>query len=289
MKLIVNADDFGQSHEINQAVIQAHREGILTSASLMVAGAAFDEAVRLAWQTPTLSVGLHVAVVDAPAVLPLSQIPRLLDDAGKLPSNPVWAGLRYALDGRVREELGRELAAQFSRFAATGLPLSHVDGHLHLHVHPTVFHLLLPLMLRYRARGFRLACAPPPAAWGRDPREFAGKAASAAALALLSRRCQRLLRGSGIAVAAQTYGFLRSGHMDERYVLDLLSRINGVSAEIYFHPTTGHRTDLQGPNPGDLQTLLSTSIRRTVVRRRLKLCGYPDLFAPSDDRRAVSA
>lgn len=289
MKLIVNADDFGRSHEINQAVIQAHREGILTSASLMTGGAAFEEAVRLAWQNPTLSVGLHVAVVDAPAVLPLSQIPRLLDDAGRLPSNPVWAGLRYALDGSVREELSRELAAQFARFAATGLPLSHVDGHLHLHVHPTVFQLLLPLMIRYRARGFRLACAPPRAAWGRDPREFASKAFSAAALAMLSRRCQRLLCGTGIAVTAQTYGFLRSGHMDEHYVLNLIDHIDGMSAEIYFHPTTGARIDREGPNPGDLQTLLSVPIRRAVDRRRLKLCGYPDLFSSNGHRRAVSA
>src|SRR3990172_9610287 len=103
MQIILNADDFGRSSAINRAVMLAHREGVLTSASLMVSGDAFEEAVALA-----------------------------------------------------RATLALEMNAQFERFAATGLPLSHVDGHLHMHLHPTVFRLLLPLAEKYGARGLRV-------------------------------------------------------------------------------------------------------------------------------------
>src|ERR1043166_8184955 len=93
VNLLVTADDFGRSPEINRAVIRAHREGILTTASLMVAGPAADEAVALARQNPTLAVGLHLVVVDGPAVLPHEQIPHLTDLSDCFPDNPVRLGL----------------------------------------------------------------------------------------------------------------------------------------------------------------------------------------------------
>ena len=88
MKLIVTADDFGRSHEINVAVLEAHRHGILTSASLMVAGEAFAEAVEMVRDTPTLAVGLHVVLVDGRAVLPYARIPQLVNSDGCFPNTP---------------------------------------------------------------------------------------------------------------------------------------------------------------------------------------------------------
>ena len=113
---------------------------MLTSASLMVAGDAFEEAADMARRMPGLAVGLHVVLVDGRAVLPPRRSLISLMRNGRFPRDPFRAGLGYALlSRRGREELDRELAAQFERFASTGLPLSHVDGHCHLHAHPTVF------------------------------------------------------------------------------------------------------------------------------------------------------
>jgi hypothetical protein len=93
MQVILTADDFGRSAAINAAVLRAHREGVLTSASLMVAGEAAEEAVALARETPSLAVGLHLVAVDGPTVLSQGEIPHLVDEWGRLPADPVRLGL----------------------------------------------------------------------------------------------------------------------------------------------------------------------------------------------------
>src|ERR1700726_342545 len=94
-RLIVNADDFGRSHAINLAVIRAHREGILTTASLMVNEAAAEEAVALARENPGLGVGLHLALVCGRSALPPSAIPNLVNTHSQFTDNPVAAGFGY--------------------------------------------------------------------------------------------------------------------------------------------------------------------------------------------------
>jgi hopanoid biosynthesis associated protein HpnK len=154
--LIVNADDFGISEEVNEAVIRAFREGVLTSTSLMVTGAAFSQAVELAKENPGLAVGIHLVTVVGQSVLPHSEIPTLVDEQGNFSNNPTLAGLKYYFSPRARRELRRELAAQFEKFHSTGLRLSHIDGHLHLHVHPVIFSAALELGVKYGARRMRV-------------------------------------------------------------------------------------------------------------------------------------
>ncbi len=155
--LVLGADDFGRSSDVNRAVEWAWRAGMLTSASLMVTGEAFEEAADMARRMPGLAVGLHVVLADGRAVLSPGEVPHLVDVRGRFPSDPLRAGLRYAILGRRgREELRRELAAQFERFASTGLALAHVEGHCHLHAHPAVFGLVVPLAKTYGACGIRL-------------------------------------------------------------------------------------------------------------------------------------
>ena len=143
LRLIVNADDFGRSRSINEAVVRAHREGILTTASLMVNEPSCAEAVTLAKQNPTLGVGLHLTLLMGHSALPPKKIPGLVNTQGEFSNNPVGVGFRYFIKGSLREQLRAEIHAQFKNFRATGLPLDHVNGHLNLHLHPTVFRLLL--------------------------------------------------------------------------------------------------------------------------------------------------
>ena len=311
MQVIMNADDFGRSASINAAVMRAHREGVLTSASLMVAGDAVEEAVALARETPTLAVGLHVVVAEGRAILPPREIPHLIDSSGHFSNNPMRIGLRYFLSRTVQEELARELAAQFDRFAATGLPLSHVDSHLHMHVHPTVFNLLLPLAEQYGARGLRL----PRDDWlalGYNRERVGMKITWAITFGLLCRWCLGRLRSHHLTVTHRVYGLMQTGQMQEAYVVHLLRRLKVPTAEIYFHPAAvpgGEATSLQaspppqswgeslheaqvpprigglggpfsaglGPNPGDLATLLSPAVRQVIEERGLRLATYPTL------------
>ena len=152
-RLIVNADDFGLSASVNEAVIRAHREGILTTASLMVNEPGFDEAVRLARENPKLGVGLHLTLLHGHAALLPEKIPGLVNPRGEFGNSPVGVGLRYFFNRGVRGSLRAEIHAQFEKFRSTGLPLDHVNGHLHLHLHPAVFKILMadagPLGIRH--------------------------------------------------------------------------------------------------------------------------------------------
>ncbi len=275
--MIFNADDFGRSPAINAAIIRAHREGVLTSASLMVTGDAFAEAVALARATPTLAVGLHLVVSGGRAALSPQQVPHLVDAGGRFAEDPLRAGLRYAFLRAARRELAREIAAQFERFAATGLPLAHVDGHHHLHVHPVIFNLLLPLAQRYGARGVRVPRDDLWLALRYDRRDAATKIAWGLALALVCRWCARRARSNRLAVVDRVYGVMQSGQMREDYVVRALRELTAPTAELYFHPSLEASGEALGPNPDDLAALLSPAIREVIIERKLRPASYATL------------
>lgn len=211
MWIILNADDFGRSTGINTAVIRAHHEGVLTSASLMVTGDAVEEAITLARETPTLAVGLHVVVANGRSVLSPGEIPHLVDGDGHFSNDPIRIGLRYYFSRMARAELTRELAAQFERFTTTGLPLSHVDSHLHLHLHPIVFDLMLPLAVKFGARGVRLPRDELWLALRHNRQRAATKIMWAIVFRLLCRWCVSRLRNHRPIVAHRVYGLMRTG------------------------------------------------------------------------------
>jgi chitin disaccharide deacetylase len=277
MRVVVAADDFGSSPEVNAAILTAHRQGVLTSASLMVAGDAVGEAVSMARGMPQLAVGLHIVVVDGPATLAPHQIPHLVQSNGRFPSDPLPVGLRYAFSRAARQELAAELHAQFERFAATGLPLAHVDGHHHMHLHPAVFDLLLPLAEVYGARGVRLPREDLRLALAHSRERAGTKVLSALVFGLLRHRCERKLRGCDLIVADRVYGLTQTGQMHEAYVLELIRRLQVPTAEVYFHPSTASSGGNLGPNHGDLHTLLSPAVRRAFEERGISLATYPGL------------
>lgn len=281
--VIINADDFGANSEINQAVVRAHREGVLTSASLMVTGKAVEEAVSLARQNPDLAVGLHLTLAEAWPALPPRELPLVTDRAGKLKSGPA-VGMAAFFHPQARRAVLREMEAQFALFAKTGIPLSHVDGHLHFHLHPTVLPRLLELAQEHGARGIRIPRDEFRRALRSGLKQPLLKAAWALIYAILNRRAIRCVRRSSLAVANRVYGLFKTGDMDEAYVtrvLESLAEGSVDSVELYFHPTTGPRQDPLGPNPGDLATLLSPRIRELIDRRGLRLGTYPMLAEES--------
>ncbi len=298
-RIILNADDFGRSASINAGVIRAHRDGVLTSASLMVTGEAAVEAVALARRTPTLAVGLHLVLAGGRPALPASEIPHLVGPSGLLPASPVWAGLGYSLGRAARTELARELEAQFGLFAAAGLPLAHVDGHMHLHLHPVALDLILPLAREHGARILRLPRDDLGLSMRHSRRLAASKIAWTLVFGLLRRSAARRLRAldritagavaagrltAGPATADRVYGLLESGHMTEAYVLRVLKTLVRLSrgsaarthpdragagrrpylAELYFHPDVGPRLEALGPNPDDLACLVSPAVREAI-------------------------
>jgi hopanoid biosynthesis associated protein HpnK len=141
-RLIVNADDLGLTPAVNRGVVRSFQDGIVTSASLLVTGSAFEDAVALAQQNPKLDVGLHLALVEERAVLGPDVLPTLVDETGRFPRSSAEF-IRRAVLGRISwDEVEREVAAQIALFQKTGLRLSHLNSHQHLHMFPPVFRVV---------------------------------------------------------------------------------------------------------------------------------------------------
>jgi hopanoid biosynthesis associated protein HpnK len=282
LRLIINADDFGMSNEVNEAVIRAYRDGVLTTTSLMVTGQAFDQAVRLAKENPGLGVGIHLVTVVGRSVLAMTEIPSLVDQDRNFSNNPTAAGLKYFFSPQARAELRKELAAQFAKFHSTGLPLSHIDGHLHLHVHPVIFNEALELGEKYGCRRMRVPEEEPQLAIEFDSRNLMQKRAHALLFGGLARWMKPKLRARGFTFAEQVYGNLQSGNMNERYFLYALDHLTAETNEIYFHPALyldDKLTDDQRQGTIELEALTSATVKRRISELGIKLINYGEIEA----------
>jgi len=234
-RLIINGDDFGSSRQVNEAVILAHRRGVLTSASLMVSGRAYEHAVALAKDNPGLAVGLHVTCADGYPVMHPSEIPHVAGNNGTFPANPALAGLRYFFGRNARRELFNEVVAQFEKFSRSGLAFSHVDSHCHLHVHPVVLDTIVEISEMYGIKRVRVPSDCFFAALPFLPSPLV-PAGYALVFKLLTARMKRKLRRRGFIFPQRVYGNFLTGAMSLEYVLSLLKGLPRGDSEIYFHP-----------------------------------------------------
>jgi len=269
-RLIVNADDFGRSESINAAVLRAHCDGILTTASLMVNEPAAKEAVALAREHPRLGVGLHLTLLLGHSALPPSRIPGLVNARGEFGVNPVGAGWRYFVTKRLRTQLRDELAAQFERFQQTGLELDHVNGHLHLHLHPTIFALLMENAGSWGITRLRLTWDP----FWLNARLASGawlyRGVHAALHHLLSRRARPALRQRSIRHTGVVFGLLQNGRVDEDYLVNLLPHLPPGDSELYSHPSLDEFKN-------ELDALLSPRVKQLLREQNIELIRYQDL------------
>jgi hopanoid biosynthesis associated protein HpnK len=273
---VINGDDFGFSAGVNRAIVEAYRRGVLTSTSLMVTGEAFDEAVRLAAETPGLAVGLHLVLVSGSSVLPHREIPHLVDRKGGFHRGPVMTGLVYQFSSAARREIKLEIRAQLERFIQTGLPLSHVDGHLHMHMHPVVFDTLVQVAVEYGVRVIRLPREEVSTAIRIDKSNLMGKLIWGWIFEKLHRHGARKLEQSGIGYADRVYGLMASGHMTEDYMLELIPQMAGRWVELYSHPALAAAGEpVNGPEgPAELAALLSDKVRDALAESGFQLSTF---------------
>jgi hopanoid biosynthesis associated protein HpnK len=288
-RLVVTADDFGAAPEVNAAVVRAHREGILTSTSLMVTGDAVEEAVRLARDNPRLAVGLHLVLAQGRPAAPVAEIRDLVAADGAFRRDPVTTGIRYAFEyvfRTGRAQLRREVEAQLTAFAATGLTLAHVDGHLNMHLHPMVLPVLLELAPRFGIRAMRLLREDLGAALRHDAAHFPRKVTEGVVFQALGAYAAPRLRAAGIATADRVYGMHQTGHVDERYLLSLLAALPPGVNEVYCHPAEGvapamapyqHGYD----HAGELTALTSARVREAVGTAGIELVTYAECGQPA--------
>lgn len=235
-RLIVTADDFGAAREVNEAVEAAHRGGILTAASLMVAGPAAGDAIARARRLPSLRVGLHLVLVEGRPVLPASAVPRLVDRDGALRADMPSLGAALCCSRQARRELAAEITAQFVAFRATGLALDHCNAHKHFHLHPVIGRLMAQIGAGFGLRAVRVPLEPLRVLRAVDPDTPRAPALLTAPFARLLRR---RIRAAGLLAPDQVFGLQWSGRMTRGRLCGLLRNLPDGLSEIYLHPATG--------------------------------------------------
>jgi chitin disaccharide deacetylase len=261
-ELVFTADDFGLSVQINEAVELAHRDGILNAASLMVAGPAATDAVRRARALPALRVGLHLVVIEGPAVLPASAIPDLVDARAQFASDQFRLGMSYFFRPKVRRQLATEIRAQFAAFAATGLALDHADAHKHMHLHPTVGQMMIAIGREFGLQRVRVPAEPPAVLARCGTRVGLG----GRALYHWSRLLRRQVRAAGMASTDHCFGIAWTGHMTTERVRCLLTALPEGTSELYFHPAVARDAAFQRLMPDyEHDAELATLLDRTML------------------------
>jgi chitin disaccharide deacetylase len=277
-RLIVNADDFGLSPEVNAGIIRAHRDGILRSASLMVAEPAAPAAADLARDNPALDVGLHAVVCRGRSVLDASRLGAAVGTTGEFIDSPVAAGMRYFFDRSLRTAMTDELRAQVERHLELVGYLNHIDGHLNFHVHPLFADILVNLALEYKVPCIRLPRERVMTTLRLRQDNAARKLVESIIFRTLSRRTQRMMAERGLTSTDALFGLHQSGHLSEDYVVGVIDRIRDGVTELYFHPAT----DIGGTPPAaaaqlEVEILTGARVREAIARNGIELITFADL------------
>lgn len=275
--LIVTADDFGADVAVNDAVERAHRHGILRCASLMVTGAAAADAVARARALPTLGVGLHLVLVEGVPALPPEQLPDLVTSDGRFRTDMARAGATMFFKPAARAQLRAEIEAQFAAFAATGLPLDHVNAHKHFHLHPTIAALVIEIGRRYGMKSVRAPVEPHAIVNAAHPTRHDVTTGIAD---LWAKRLRRRLRGGGFRVPDQVFGLAWSGAVTADRLARLMPLLPPGVTEIYSHPATIN--DYPGHHPGyryadELAALVDPAVAAAVAQAGARLARFGDL------------
>ena len=281
-RIILTGDDFGLAVPVNEAIIEAHRAGTLTTASLMVTGAAAADAVARASQTPSLRVGLHLVLVEGRPVLSPSAVPALVNSHGEFHTNLTAAGFRFFFRPGARKQLAAEIRAQFEAFRSTGLPLDHVNAHNHMHLHPTVLGLALRIGREYRIRAIRLPNEPPFLSVRDREDAWFSKIAKWLFLAPWMRLMKTRARRAGVQSNDFVFGMSNSGSMSAALVERCLERLPEGVTEFYFHPATRRCPEIDRSMPtydheGEYRALTSKALRTALDATGVERIAFCDL------------
>jgi len=244
--LIVNADDFGFTRDVNRGIIEAHRRGILTATTLMANGQAFDDAVALARENPSLDVGCHLVLTGSRSLLP----PHLAYPR-KVPALLAALALR-----RIR--LYDELAAQLRRILEAGIRPTHLDTHKHVHLLPPVLEVVARL-----AEKFHIP-------WIRRPLVF-------------PRRLQGILRRHGCRTTDHFAGYGLTGRLRARQILELIAHLPAGTTELMCHPgrcgpeLMAAPTRLKQSREEELEALTAPETRQALAAASIRLGAFREL------------
>jgi hopanoid biosynthesis associated protein HpnK len=284
--LIVNADDLGWTEGVNRGIAEAHRKGIVTSASLLANGGAFASAVEMARSTPGLGVGVHLNLSDGGPVAARELVTSLLNDGGEFEGGPEHLLLRIARGGLALREVEMEWEAQIEKVRDAGIQPTHLDGHKHVHMLPGLFETALRLAKRYAIGAIRVAHEASSLRVALSTGEelpigaVLKRGVQARGLKLLARDAREQAERAGISTADYFCGIAQTGEMTKDGVAQLLRRLPDGTTELMCHPgyadeelqTTATR--LQSSRQEELEILTDAEIRNLVASQGIRLIDY---------------
>lgn len=269
-RLIVNADDMGLHSGINAGILQCHRKGIVTGASVSPNGQAFEEACRFLRGAADLDVGIHLTLVDESPVSEPGSLPTLAP-RGRFPKGYAVLFRRLLLRRVREEEVERELSAQLSRARDAGLTVSHLDSHQHVHLHPALLPVTLRVAQRFGVKALRAAS-----------RVIPMSAMKPALIGLFARRAVARIRRAGLVTPDVFVGLADTGRLDEARLLRVLARLPQGTSELVCHPGLGDAA-IGAAYPwgfrwdAEAAALTSPAVKEALARERIRLVSYRDL------------
>jgi chitin disaccharide deacetylase len=285
-ELIINADDFGYTKGVNDGIIRAHREGILTSATLMANGAAFEDAVEQAKANPKLGIGCHLVLTGGNAVAPKEKIPSLAGPDGRLPESLAAFVARLSVGSVRAEDMETELRAQLEKIQRAGIELTHVDTHKHTHVHPRVMNAIGRVAGEFGITRVRNPIESLRDSWRTARSEKSGLAANMAASCAVSSVgawFQSISRRYGLRSPDHFMGLAITGSVSAAALCRLIDTLPDGCTEIMTHPglcdAELRKTDtrLNKQRETELDGLLSQEAKRLVAAKGVRLISYREL------------
>lgn len=285
-QLILNADDFGMTRGVNEGIIRAHRDGVLTSTTLMACGAAFDDAVERAKANPGLAVGCHLLLVGGHAAAPREEMSSLVDKEGRLPKT-LSSFVARVSSGRVRaEEIEREMRAQIEKIRAAGIEPTHLDTHKHTHAHPTVMEALARAA---KATGITRVRKPIESlrdSWETSRNNGPGlptQFAAAVAVRAMAPRFAAISRAYGLHSPDHFLGLAATGKLGPAMLRHMIETLVEGQTEIMLHPGVCDAelrksgTRLLQHRETELEGLLDAGVRSAIEERGIRLISYREV------------
>jgi chitin disaccharide deacetylase len=284
-RLIINADDFGLTSGVNRGILESHRNGVVTSTTLMARGARFDEAAALATQAPKLSVGCHVVLVDGSPVLSAVQVSSLVatdpDPAPRFRESLISFACRAAAGRLDQEQIENEVTAQIKKLQAAGIAVSHLDSHKHTHMFPVVLRGMIAAAGNCGVKAIRNPF---------EPLLFAKVGGWKRQFQLRALQSYRASFRSGLAKAGMVtpdgcIGIAATGGLTLAVFQELIEKLPEGTWEFVSHPGYNDaelatvKTRLRDSREKELTILTSDAAKESLRRARIQLISYRDLAA----------
>lgn len=285
-QLILNADDFGLTRGVNEGIVRAHREGVLTSTTLMANAAAFEDAVERARENPGLGVGCHLVLVGGKAVSPVTEIRSLADRDGYMPESLGLFVARLSA-GRIRiDEIERELRAQIEKIRAAGIEPSHLDTHKHTHAHPRVMEAVGKVAQESGITRVRKPVENLSDAWrtsrGNGDRD-AAQLAAAVAVRAVEPAFAAIGRRFSLHWPDHFLGLAMTGRLGPEALRRMIENVPEGSTEIMLHPGLCDEdlkkcaTRLREQREAELAALMDAGVKSAVAEHGIRLISYREL------------